>query len=249
VPFNGLLDEVRVTARDIDDFLADINGALPEARLTRDDVRYSFCGIYPLIASEVRADTYQGTGEYQVIDHGRANGVDGIITALGAKYTTARRVAEQAVDLAAARLGRSGAGCRTAVEQLAEGAIDDIETFRQDCRRRYREDLEPATIDELVRNHGLGVHELVEMGRERDLLQPLAPDRPTLAVEVAHAVQGEMALTLDDLLFRRTGLGTIGHPGEAALARCADLMGALLGWDAAEKARQIAAVNSRYAYP
>ena len=248
VPFNGQLDEVRVTARDIDDFLVDINDALPEARLSRDDVRYAFCGIYPLIASEVRADTYQGTGEYQVIDHAQANGVDGIITALGAKYTTARRVAERAVDLAATRLGRTGAACRTTVERLAEGAIDDIETFRQDCRRRYREDLEPAIIDELVRNHGLGVHELVEMGRERDLLHPVAPDRPTLAAEVEHAVQGEMALTLDDLLFRRTGLGTIGHPGEAAVARCADLMGALLGWDAAERARQVEIVADRYAY-
>ena len=237
-----------MTARDIDDFLVDINDALPEARLSREDVRYAFCGIYPLIASEVRADTYQGTGEYQVIDHGQANGVDGIITALGAKYTTARRVAEQAVDLAATRLGRTGAVCRTTVERLAEGAIDDIDTFRQDCRRRYREDLEPAIIDELVRNHGLGVHELVEMGRERDLLHPVAPDRLTLAVEVEHAVQSEMALTLDDLLFRRTGLGTIGHPGEAVVARCADLMGALLGWDAAERARQVEIVADRYAY-
>ena len=86
------------------------------------------------------------------------------------------------------------------------------------------------------------------MGRERDLLHPVAPDRLTLAVEVEHAVQSEMALTLDDLLFRRTGLGTIGHPGEAVVARCADLMGALLGWDAAERARQIEIVADRYAY-
>lgn len=249
VPYNGQLDEVRVTARDIDDFLADINTTLPEVRLTRADVRFAFCGIYPLIAAEVRTDTYQGTGEYQVIDHGRANGVSGIITALGAKYTTARRVAEQAMNLAMAKLGRTGIGCRTAVERLAEGSLDDIEAFREDCYRRYREDLGPATIDELIRNHGRGLHSLVALGRERDLLQPVAPDRPTLAVEVEHAVREEMALTLDDLLFRRTGLGTIGHPGEAAVVRCADLAGNLLGWDAAEKARQIEAVAHRYVYP
>ena len=39
------------------------------------------------------------------------------------------------------------------------------------------------------------------------------------------------------------------RPVRAAVARCADLMGARLGWDEAEKARQVAAVNSRYAYP
>ena len=61
-------------------------------------------------------------------------------------------------------------------------------------------------------------------------------------------VQHEMACQLDDVIFRRTAVGTIGHPGQEALGKCADMMGELLGWDDSEKQRQIDMVNLRYDY-
>jgi glycerol-3-phosphate dehydrogenase len=39
-----------------------------------------------------------------------------------------------------------------------------------------------------------------------------------------------MAVQLDDVIFRRTGLGTLGHPGRACVNRCATIMGDALGW-------------------
>ena len=104
VPFTEELDSIKVTATDIRYFLADINEALPDLNLGRDDVHYAFTGIYPLIAEKIKPDTYQGTGDYQVVDHGQSDGVEGIITALGAKYTTARHMAEKTVDLAVANI-------------------------------------------------------------------------------------------------------------------------------------------------
>ena len=76
----------------------------------------------------------------------------------------------------------------------------------------------------------------------------MAPDRHTRVVEIEHAVRHEMARTLEDVVFRRTGLGTIGHPGREALLRCAAIMADHLGWDEDEQARQIAAVEDRYRY-
>jgi glycerol-3-phosphate dehydrogenase len=40
-----------------------------------------------------------------------------------------------------------------------------------------------------------------------------------------------MARKLGDVVFRRTDLGTGGHPGDDALRTCADLMADELGWD------------------
>jgi glycerol-3-phosphate dehydrogenase len=248
VPFTDHLDRIRVSEADIIEFLADINSALPEVRLTREDVRYAFCGIYPLIARDIRTDTYQGTGEYQVIDHERANGIKGIITALGAKYTTARHVAERSVDLAMRKLERRGAPCLTAKTRLLEGAIESIEEFRSQCHQAYGRDLSPQVLDAMIANHGTEVHDLVAEGQRLNLLQPSAGDREVLDIEVRHAVRAEMAMTLDDLIFRRTGLGTIGHPGSLAVQRCAELMGALLNWDDAERERQIALVAARYRF-
>ena len=248
VPFTYHLDRVRVKEADITEFLADINAALPEIHLTREDVRYAFCGIYPLIARDIRTDTYQGTGEYQVIDHDRANGIKGIITALGAKYTTARHVAERSLDLAMRKLAQQGSPCLTGTTRLFEGDINDIQEFRSQCHQTYAGDLSPEVLDAMIANHGAAVHELVAEGQKLDLLQPTAVDREVLDIEIRHAVHAEMAVTLDDLIFRRTGLGTIGHPGALAVQRCAELMGGVLNWDDAERQRQIALVEARYRF-
>jgi glycerol-3-phosphate dehydrogenase len=57
-----------------------------------------------------------------------------------------------------------------------------------------------------------------------------------------------MARTLDDVIFRRTGLGTIGHPGPKALQRCLDIMAEILDWDEGEQQCQLAMVEERYQY-
>ena len=246
VPLREKLDDIRVTKKDVDDFLADINGALPSIRVTRDDVYYAFTGIYPIIAREIKPDTYQGTGEFQIVDHAEKDGIQGIITALGAKFTTARNVARQAVDLAADKLDARGIDCRTVETQLLEGRIDDIEGFTAGCIERYSSLLPEATIVHLLRNYGSMIDRLIELGKQQNMLTKICSERETLEIEVDYGVRHEMAITLDDIMFRRTGLGTIGYPGDEAVARCAELMGNILGWNDGEKERQIAVVRRRY---
>lgn len=72
------------------------------------------------------------------------------------------------------------------------------------------------------------------------------PSDPAGAAAVMTAVRDEMALTLGDVVFRRTGLGTAGHPGREALEAAAALAGAELGWDGARRRAEIEAVEERY---
>ena len=65
---------------------------------------------------------------------------------------------------------------------------------------------------------------------EDKLLARVSPDRESIGAEVRFAVTDEMAVTLADTVFRRTGLGTVGDPGEACLRRCAEIMATPLGW-------------------
>lgn len=48
-----------MTQKDIDDFLIDINEALPDLHLTRQDVHYAYTGLYPLIVRKIEEDKYQ----------------------------------------------------------------------------------------------------------------------------------------------------------------------------------------------
>jgi glycerol-3-phosphate dehydrogenase len=57
-----------------------------------------------------------------VLDHGKSDGLPGLLSVLSVKYTTARAVAEAVVDAAGSYLGRRLPPSRTAVEPLAQAA-------------------------------------------------------------------------------------------------------------------------------
>ena len=68
------------------------------------------------------------------------------------------------------------------------------------------------------------------------LLRPLVPGRPFLEAEVAWAARHELALSLDDVLARRTRLAQeLPDRGAAIAPRVAEILGAELGWDEARQ--------------
>jgi len=246
VPMNDDLDKLHVTRKDIDDFLQDINAIVPGIDIKASDVHYAFSGLYPLISDEIKSDTYQGTGEYQVVDHAAQNGPEGIVSVMGAKYTTAREIAEQGLDLVMKKLG-SDRKCRTASEPLCEGKIGNLSRFIVEKQSQYRELLSAETVHDLIVSHGSEVDTVIDYCRQRDgFLEKITADRETLLGEVAYAVDHEMARTLDDVVFARTGLGTIGHPGADAIAKVCDVIGPMLGWSKEQLSREIEVVERRY---
>jgi hypothetical protein len=114
-----------VSVDEIEAFLDEINRALPSARLTLADVRHAFAGLYPLTEDVIRPGVYQGTGVYQLVDHARSARLDGFITVLGAKYTTAR-VGRASRRPRGAEDRGAGEAVRTATTPLAGGATDDV---------------------------------------------------------------------------------------------------------------------------
>jgi glycerol-3-phosphate dehydrogenase len=67
-----------------------------------------------------------------------------------------------------------------------------------------------------------------------------------IGAQVLFAIREEAALTMDDVVMRRTGIGQLGNPGAERLQQVADLMAAELGWDNARKAQELAAVQRNF---
>jgi glycerol-3-phosphate dehydrogenase len=247
LPFDGDLDEVGVSVDEIEAFLDEINRALPSARLTLADVRHAFAGLYPLTEDVIRPGVYQGTGVYQLVDHARSARLDGLITVLGAKYTTARGLAERAVDLAVRKIGVPARPCASATTPLAGGATDDVTSLVREVASLDTERVDEALARHLVGHYGTEATAIVALGRSRRQgLDRLSPLCEVVEAEVVHTVRHEVALRLDDVVFRRTGLGTLGHPGMAALERAAELMAETLGWDAARRAAEVTRTTARF---
>jgi glycerol-3-phosphate dehydrogenase len=246
-PYGGDLDEIKPLEEDVDELVADLNQAAGNPVLGRADVCHAWAGIYPLVSDDIRTDVYQGTGNYQVVDHRLSDGVAGLVTVFGAKYVTARLLAEKALDVIAGQMSRRFGPCLMKDMALAAGRIGNIRDFR---RRKYveYESLWPEeTVDHLITHHGTYIDRLAGRVRQRpDLAARLASGYPVTAAEVVHAVEDEMACRLDDVLFRRTGLGTLGFPGEQALSRCAELMGGVLGWSKATRGAEISRSREKF---
>ncbi len=244
-PYDGDLDAVAPSRREIADLIGEVNTALGAGTLDPADVLYSYAGLYPLQADEIDPETYQGTGDYQIVDHSEVDGVEGLFTVLGAKYTTARRLAERALDHVGAWLGGC-APCCTRHRPLPVADFGDPDRFLEACVNSAPPGLGKASVAHLVRNYGADASALIDRIRANpELRQPLARQRQALAVEAVWAVEREMAVHLEDLVLRRTGLGTLGHPGESALRRCASLMGEVADWDEPRSVHEIETVSRR----
>ncbi|MEW6089673.1 MAG: glycerol-3-phosphate dehydrogenase/oxidase [Pseudomonadota bacterium] len=244
-------DDLGVTERDIANFLIVVNDGLPGLNLKREDVLHFYAGLRPLVDTTPKTaegepapkDSYNASRAAEVFDHGAEEAIDGLISAIGGKWTTSRHLAEQVVDLALKKLGRTAA-CETHCTPVYGGEIGRLKSYIDRAQKKYPH-LAPEIVANLVDYHGSRIGEVLATADERqgereELLRRLAPETNVIGAQVVHAVRHEMALHLADVVFRRTGLGTLGHPGVPAITQAAELMRRELGWDETQYAREIA---------
>jgi len=160
-----------------------------------------------------------------------------MLSIVGGKLTTYRRMARDVVDRVALSLhafdGRAvPAPAPTDREPLPGGETADLEAIAQEIER---EGLASPTARRLVRRYGTEAPAIARLAASEPALgQPIAEGGSALRAELVHAVEREMALTLCDLLVRRTHAfyETPGHAVEHALD-LATLVAPQLGWDEA----------------
>lgn len=234
--------EERVTPAEAAELLAATNDAYPGARLTMEDVAAVYGGLLPLEAGET--DPARLTGRYQVRDHARTDGMEGLMSVLSVKFTTARDIAARAVTLAQRKLGRPVRRSRTQTTPVWGGAIARIEPFLDEAVRRHGARWGEATVRQLVSQYGTGYAEVLALAEAEPALGRPLGSSGVLAAQVAYAVRHEMAQTLSDVVFRRTELGSFGAPEAGVLQPAADVMARELGWDAARTAREVGAITA-----
>jgi glycerol-3-phosphate dehydrogenase len=226
-----------VSPAELAGFLAEINSAFPALDLREDEVTLVQRGLVPATVQRGRSPALRS--DHEIRDHTR-DGIAGALSAVTVKYTTARRVAEQAVDRVVQRLGRRTEGSRTATAELPGAEIADFEAILRESLRRHDVMLEAAVQRHLIDTYGSQVPALIQLIASRsEWKERVAAHVPTIGAEVIRAARHEMACTLTDAVLRRTTLGSAGYPGEEAARACATLMASELGWDAGRIDREV----------
>ncbi len=244
VPFDGPVESFRITEADVSEFLDEINQACPAARLTLADVRFVYAGLLPAADPRPGDRDIRLLQHHRLVDHRRTDGVDGLISLVGVKFTTARLAAKQVVDLAFAHLARKSPPCRTALEPVHGGNFDDFDQnlASELCAETTGTDRD--TLTGLIRLYGR---------QYRDVLaSDAAPTSPAetdiLRAQTRYAIRNEMAVTLGDVVFRRTDLASRGHPGGGGLSIAAHAMAEELGWGADRTRTELAEVEAAFSH-
>jgi glycerol-3-phosphate dehydrogenase len=238
-PFTGDPSLVAVTESDIEDFLATFRKYLPQAGLTPDRVEFFYAGLRPLV-SDGSKDSYNVSRRSELVDHAGEK-LDGVFSALGGKWTTSRRLAETITDALVAKLAVKAPPCATASIPLPGGRFDNFDQLTRGFQKTY-----PGIGSMRPMAHMLGARlPLALKGARMTDLVKLNQSGDTMA-QVLLALREEMAMTLEDMVMRRTGIGQFGPPDANVIARIANLMAAQLGWNDEKTAREIASLEHLY---
>lgn len=107
-------------------------------------------------------------------------------------------------------------------------------------------DIDGKTVKVLGTYYGTEYSNVLALARsDRNLAEPLNSDGE-IPAQVLFGVRHEMARTLPDVLLRRTGLGTLGKPGDAVLARVADIVAQELQWASDRKQKELSNIHNVY---
>ena len=247
IPCNATPDEFSVTREVLQPFIDEINSAHPPLSLTLEDIRHVNWGFLPVNKEDANKRQVRLTRDGVIIDHQRKDDINGLISVLGVKYTTARVVAEKAIDLAVSKLGVKTDKCQTYRIPVNGGKIEDFNSFMQMAKADGSDRLDEETVEHLVYTYGSNYKELLTSITEQpDLAERIDSNSYVTKAEIVHAIRHEMALTLADLIQRRTELGSAGIPSFAAMQKCAKIMAGELDWSLEKQTQEIDAVIQRY---
>ena len=231
----------------VQEFLDQINSACPPRKFCLDDVEHVTWGFLPVAKADLNKQHAKLKRDGVVIDHQKKDGISGLISILGVKYTTARVMAERALDLAVKQLGVRTKKCQTHMTPVRGGKIEDFAAFLRNALLKVPRSINERATEHLVYTYGSEYQKLVDcMVRQPDLARRIAPPLPVTFAEVEHAIHHEMALNLADVIGRRTELGSTGLPSMATLQKCASLLSREFQWNSEHQEQEISSVIQTY---
>jgi len=226
--------------------LNDINSIYPEAALTPADVSFFHAGLVPIAPDDDGFESLPAPARNgRFIDHA-GDGAAGFISVVSAEYSTASVLAERVLrhvkknylsDQPRKNRYQAAASDREKLDFAPALAAlgPEYEKIRAHLTERYGEGWR-AVFWYLA-------------AKPEEAVSPwLVPGSAgLLRAELRYFIEEEMALTLADVVFRRTGIASAECPKRDVLTTLARAMAGALGWDEAESQRQIDEVLTVFA--
>ena len=233
--FTGDRNQPLATREDVDYILEQANKVLTP-KLKPSDVLGVYAGLRPLVSRNANSATTKLSREH-IVDHPEA----GFVSIAGGKYTTYRVMAEDAVDHAAPDLLRLVQESGTK-ELPILGAVGYHALVNRASIIAEEMGISREQVIRLLDRYGSEISALAELiAADSSLAKPLADGMPYLRAEIYYAASAEGAMSVGDVISRRTRLAfEMADHGVGVAAEVAKIIAPILGWSASAKKKSIA---------
>jgi glycerol-3-phosphate dehydrogenase len=224
-------EELIVTQAEADYLLRHLNQHLKNS-FSRNDILSGSAGLRPLVSG--KGETGELVRDHEV----ELDEKSGLISILGGKWTTYRAMAEETIDAVQRYLMLPITPCQTARFGLS-GGKDYSPNLVSKLMDQYR--ISTETADHLVKTFGTNAKQVLGLTKTTpDLLSLISDNFPAIQAEVVYCVRQEMAMSIEDILARRTGLQLLS--AESSI-KAAPVVGRLLArelnWSASQEEKAI----------
>ena len=226
------LSSVRPSADEVAYLLSETQRIFPEKTLNNDAVIAAYAGTRPLIAANQHQRGFAKT-DFVSREHLITESRSGVMYLYGGKLTTHRQMAEETVNRLAPSLNVPR-DCKTDTRPLPN-AIGEVSSTDRNHKLQSNRDTE-----RLIKRYGEGYRAIQEfINEDATLAEPITPSLPFTKAELLYACWGEMAITLDDLLWRRTRIGWIPGQGLDIAPEIAQFLGEKNNWNQARVTAEV----------
>jgi glycerol-3-phosphate dehydrogenase len=219
-------DEMSVTKEEIAYVLRHLNHYL-ETPVSAEQIVSGTAGMRPLVSTSNARATSKLARDHEV----ELDEKSGLISIMGGKWTTYRAMAEDTINQVEKRLGKAAAPSRTKDHLLAGG-----EQYTPDYAKSLvtKFGISEDVAEHLALKFGVRATAVLELvSQDPELGRPIVRGFAPIRAEVIYSVREEMAMTIEDVLARRTGLELLDwRAAREAAALTGSLIARELGWGA-----------------
>ena len=204
--FDGDPDRLWATRDEVEYLLGAVRRVLPDPRVSLDHVAYTYAGVRPLAFDD--GAPAKVSRDHRVVPEGPEGR---FMSITGTKLTCFRSLAEEVGDLVIARLGRRqpSVSARLSLDGLDEDVAKlEARAWMDVSAEMAATGLPRDTLQVLVDTYGRGYSRVLELAKKvPDGTERLCPSNSEIVAQLHQALRDEMAVSLQDFLVRRTGIG------------------------------------------
>ena len=253
--------DFRTNSKEVEDLLANARGVYQSEYLRKEHVRFVFGGLRPLVEdidlASASSETAKTSLSEKILEHEKPLALQyfgkqilNLHSLEAVKYTTFRAFAKKALD----GIVRSFFFKEQAIPDQAAansalpgGEIADYSSFVKRKHQSLADLFDEESVSYLVTNFGTDIEQIEEIARQESRFAGnLEPGVLATKAEVIYCLRNESVCHLSDLVFRRTGLGSLGHPGSSVIRVMAELAAEELGWSEKQMLEEVQTVEKAF---